>query len=95
MRGGEDDDLEHDEYERDLRRAHQTAYHPGERSNGRAGRAAIMLIGWDRFTDADSDALGTGGRTVDMWMDCEVVRLLDAGLRAYYLGKEAYPTAPA
>jgi hypothetical protein len=54
-----------------------------------------MLITWDKFTDADSDALGTGGRTVDMWMDREVVRLLDAGLRAYYIGKEAYPTAPA
>jgi hypothetical protein len=46
------------------------------------GRAASMLINWDRFTDADSDALGTGGRTVDMWMDrdassrCRPPRLL-------------------
>ena len=58
-------------------------------------RAASMLSGWDKFTDAGADALGTGGRTVDMWMDREVVRLLDAGLRAYYIGKKSYPAVSA
>jgi hypothetical protein len=67
----------------------------GTNSSDAPGRAATMLIGWDKFTDAGSDALGTGGRTVDMWMDREVVRLLDAGLRAYYIGKQAYPAVSA
>jgi hypothetical protein len=54
--------------------------------------AATMLVGWDRLTDADADTWGTGGRTVDSWIDAEVVRLCDAGLHVYYLGKEPYPT---
>jgi hypothetical protein len=58
-------------------------------------RAVTMLVGWDRLTDYDAEALGTGGRTVDCWIDAEVVRLCDAGLCAYYIGKEPYPTAPA
>jgi hypothetical protein len=55
--------------------------------------AATMLVGWDRFTDADS--METGGRQCDRWMDPEVLKLLDAGLHAYWLGKEPYPRAPA
>jgi hypothetical protein len=55
--------------------------------------AAIMICGWDKFTDYDS--METGGRQCDRWMDPEVVRLLDAALNAHFLGGEPYPTAPA
>jgi hypothetical protein len=55
--------------------------------------AATMIAGWDKFTDADS--METGGRQCDRWMDPEVVRLLDAALRAHFRAGEPYPrTAP-
>jgi hypothetical protein len=56
-------------------------------------RAVTMLIGWHRFTENDIDG-ETGRRQCDSWMDAEFVKLLDAGLNAYWLGKEPYPTAP-
>jgi hypothetical protein len=55
--------------------------------------AATMIAGWDKFTDYDS--METGGRQCDSWMDPEVVRLLDAALRAHFIGKEPYPGVPA
>lgn len=55
--------------------------------------AATMICGWDKFTDYDS--METGGRQCDSWMDPEVVRLLDAALRAHFLRGEPYPTALA
>ena len=53
--------------------------------------AAIMICGWDKFTDYDSQE--TGARQCDSWMDEEVVRLLDAALNAHWLGGEPYPAA--
>jgi hypothetical protein len=52
-------------------------------------QAAIMICGWDKFTDYDSQE--TGARQCDSWMDEEVVRLLDAALNAHWLDGEPYP----
>jgi hypothetical protein len=53
--------------------------------------AATMIAGWDGFTDADS--MESGSRQCDRWMDPEVVRLLDAAIKAHFLGGEPYPQA--
>lgn len=55
--------------------------------------AAIMIGGWDWFTDNGCDE--TGRPTWEQWMDPEVVRLLDASLDAHFLRGEPYPTVAA
>jgi hypothetical protein len=52
-------------------------------------QAAIMLRGWWKFTDYDSQE--TGARQADAWLDKQVVKLLDAGLNAHYRDGQPYP----
>jgi hypothetical protein len=44
--------------------------------------------------DDDPRRVNLRRRTLDSWIDAEVVRLCDAGLHVYYLGKEPYPPGP-